>query len=52
MAFSKAELDRLPELRGEVRDTFKDAPPRRPDEEKEIAAGYARRFPFRVPAAA
>jgi hypothetical protein len=51
LAFTKAELARLPELRREIRVTHRDAPPERPDEHKQLADAYARRYPFRLPAA-
>lgn len=51
-ALTAAELARLPALRAGIRATYQDAPPARPDEEKEIAAAYRRRYPFRLPAAA
>jgi hypothetical protein len=51
LAFTKAELALLPELRREIRVTHRDAPPERPDENEQFSAAYVRRYPFRLPAA-
>lgn len=50
--FTADELAGLPAMRRAIRAAFADAPPERPDEQKQIAAGYARRYPFRIAAAA
>ncbi len=51
-ALTAADLATLPALRKQIRETHPDAPPARPDEEKQLAAMYARRYPFRGPVAA
>lgn len=51
-AFTVRDLATLPALRKQIRETHADAPPARPDEERRLAAMYARCYPFRGPAAA
>ena len=50
--FTAVDLATLPALRKQIRETHADAPPARPDEGKQLAAMYARRYPFRAALAA
>lgn len=48
LALTRDDLAALPALRAEIRARHQDAPPARPNEEEQLAAMYAARYPFRV----